>query len=153
MKKYLVMICLSFFVVSSLYSFTRSPDELIGKYYYSRKFQRETVIISLFWGGFKWGLSQFGEKQVREYLMDYSIVETKIRRNTIAYAHVKVKTRSVYAGIKISDEYWRMEKINGDWKIDNIITLGKWEQQKYLRKGVSLDIQIESIWRRFNLYR
>lgn len=152
MKKYLVMICLSFFVASSLYSFTRSPDDLISKYYYSQKFQRETVIISLFFGGFEYGLTKFGKKSVREYLMDYTIVEMKIKRNRVAYAHIKVKTRSVYDGIKTLDKYWRMVKIEGDWKIDNIVTLNRSQQNWYIPKGVSLDKQIESIWRRFNLY-
>ena len=117
------------------------PDELIENFYTSRKMLHITALEIMGYGK----LSSTGKKAAGEVLYDYTVIETATVDNSVSYAEVEVKKRSVDSGIRVQREYWKMVKDEGRWIIKNIYTPEEWQIKKAIRPGSSLPEKVEAL--------
>jgi hypothetical protein len=128
-------------VSTALLAAPLSPDEIIDSFYTSRKFMKKTAIECL--GSSR--LSNAGMKATADVLYDYTVVEVTKSGNTLSYAEIDVKKRSVTAGIVTQKEFWKMAYRDGQWIIENIYTPEDWQMKKIFRSGSSLPEKVEAL--------
>ena len=142
MRQFIINIISIFFLSTlSAEAGNYSPDELIENFYTSRKMLHMTALEIMGYGK----LSSTGKKAAEEILYDYTVIETATIENSVSYAEVEVKKRSIDSGIRVQREFWKMIKNEGRWVIRNIYTPEEWQVKKAIRAGSSLSEKVEAL--------
>jgi len=139
----IVYIVTSIIVLSALNAnaVSYSPGELLENFYTSRKMMHKTALEIMGYSQ----LSGAGKRAAEEVLYDYTIIETATSGNSVSYAEVEIKKRSIESGIRVQKEFWKIIKIEGRWVIGNIYTPEDWQIKKAIRSGSSLPEKVEAL--------
>lgn len=137
----LIIISIIVSLTAGAHAVSYSPDELIENFYTSRRMLHMTALEIMGYGR----LSTTGKKAAEEILFDYTVIETATIGNTVSYAEVEVKKRSIDSGIRVQKEFWKMVKEEGRWVIRNIYTPEEWQVKKAVRPGSSLAEKVEAL--------
>jgi tetratricopeptide (TPR) repeat protein len=139
----IILFCLLAQPLSALYT---TPEQVIEAFYQARKFQNKTKMMVLAKHEEERHFTKEGEEGVKKkYIISYTINEIKVKNLIDAYALVEVKTKSIEYGLQVSDEYWKLKRVDGIWYIENIFFPSQEFIQKHLNPNWPLDVFVEKL--------